>query len=48
MIAVSLGDAATVDLLLKRGADRGLKDTDGKTALDLAVNSDVRAKLTAM
>jgi uncharacterized protein len=47
MIAASLGDAATVDFLLKRGADRSVKDKDGKNALDLAANADVRAKLTA-
>ena len=47
MIAAALGDAADVDLLLQRGADRTLKDKEGKTALDLAANADVRAKLAA-
>jgi uncharacterized protein len=47
MIAASLGDAATVDSLLRRRADRGLKDKDGKTPLDLAANAEVRAKLKA-
>jgi ankyrin repeat protein len=47
MIAAALGDAATVDVLLKRGADRGLKDKDGKTARDLAANAEVRARLEA-
>ena len=47
MIAASLGDAATVDIILKRGADRTLKDKEGNTALDLAPNADVRAKLSA-
>ena len=28
-----------------RGADRMLKDKDGKTALDLAANEEVRGKL---
>ena len=44
MIAAALGDAATVDVLLKRGADRALKDKDGKTARDLAANAEVRAE----
>jgi hypothetical protein len=33
-------------LLLKRGADRSLKDKDEKSALGLAANADVRSKLT--
>ena len=45
MIAAAQGDAATVGVLLGRDADRALKDKDGKTALDLATNADVRAKL---
>jgi len=45
MIAAGLGDAAVVDLLLQRGADRALQDKQGKTALDLAANPDVRARL---
>jgi ankyrin repeat protein len=45
MIAAALGDAGTVALLLQRGADRALKDEDGKTALDLAANDEARAKL---
>jgi len=47
MIAASLGDAASVDTLLRHGADRALKDKEGKTALDLAANAAVRAKLAA-
>jgi uncharacterized protein len=47
MIAAALGDAATVDVLLKRGADRGLKDKDRKTARDLAANAEVKEKLGA-
>ncbi|MGO9399574.1 MAG: ankyrin repeat domain-containing protein [Xanthobacteraceae bacterium] len=45
MIAASLGDAPTAALLLQRGADRTLSDKDRKTALDLAANDEVRAKL---
>jgi hypothetical protein len=30
---------------MRHGANRALKDKDGKTALDLAANADVRAKL---
>ena len=45
MIAASLGDAATVGVLLQRGADRSLKDKEGKTAADLAANTEVRARL---
>jgi uncharacterized protein len=45
MIASALGDASTVALLLQRGADRTRKDKDGKTALDLAANDGVRARL---
>jgi len=36
-----------VALLLQRGADRTLKDKDGKTALDLAANDEVRERLKA-
>jgi ankyrin repeat protein len=47
MIAAELGYSPTVDLLLKRGADRTLKDREGKTALDLAKNAEVRERLAA-
>ena len=47
MIAAALGDGSTVALLLQRGADRTLKDKDGKTALDLAANDEVRERLKA-
>ena len=47
IIAAELGYAPTVDLLLKRGADRTLKDREGKTALDLAKNTEVRERLAA-
>jgi ankyrin repeat protein len=46
MIAAELGYAPTVDLLLKRGADRTLKDREGKTALDLA-KGEARERLAA-
>jgi uncharacterized protein len=42
------GDRASLDLLLKRGADRGIKNNDGKTAADIARergNQDVAALL---
>jgi ankyrin repeat protein len=45
MIAAALGDGSTVALLLQRCADRTVKDKDGKTALDLAANDEVRGKL---
>jgi len=47
MIAAALGNSAIVEHLLQRGADRALKDKDGKTALDLAIDDAVRAKLAA-
>jgi ankyrin repeat protein len=47
MIAARLGYADVVDFLVRRGADRTKKDSDGKTALDLAANSTVRQKLSA-
>jgi ankyrin repeat protein len=34
-----------VDLLLKRGAKRDLRDKNGKRALDLAANEAVRKRL---
>ncbi|CAE7645350.1 ANKS1A, partial [Symbiodinium sp. CCMP2456] len=34
--AAFYGKAAIVEALLKAGADKGLKDNQGKTALDLA------------
>ena len=47
MIAAELGYGDVVELLLARGADRARKDKQGKTALDLATNADVREKLSA-
>jgi ankyrin repeat protein len=45
MIAAGLGHEKAVDVLLARGADRGLRDKTGKTAADLAANEDLRKKL---
>jgi hypothetical protein len=36
-----------VEALLARGADRNIADKDGKRALDLAANENVRAQLAA-
>jgi ankyrin repeat protein len=47
MIAAELGHVAVVDLLVRRGADTGIRDKAGKTARDLASNEALRAKLTA-
>ena len=45
MTAAELGRAAVVDALLARGADRTIMDKSGKSALDLAADESVRAKL---
>ena len=45
MIAAERGDAAVVEFLLSRGADRSVADNGGKRAFDLAANDEVRAKL---
>lgn len=45
MIAAERGHAAVVAALLARGADRTVRDKQGKRALDLAANVDVRAAL---
>ena len=47
MTAAELGHLPMIDLLVRRGADRTLKDKSGKTAFDLAVSEDVRGKLAA-
>ena len=47
MIAADAGHAGIVALLIARGASRSAKDRDGKTALDLAADQEVRAKLAA-
>lgn len=45
MIAASLGHERAVDVLLAKGADKGLRDKTGKSAADLAANSALRKKL---
>ena len=45
MIAAELGHAAAVDVLLARGADKSLKDMQGKTAGDLTSLTALREKL---
>ena len=40
MIAADRGNVDAVELLLKRGARKDLKDTSGKTALDYALERD--------
>jgi uncharacterized protein len=45
MIAASLGHEKAVDVLLAKGADKGLRDKAGKTAADLATNDELRKKL---
>jgi ankyrin repeat protein len=45
MIAAELGHTAAADLLVSRGADRSLRDKDGKTAADWARDDALRAKL---
>ena len=47
MMAAEIGDAAVVETLLARGADRALRDGQGKTALNLTNSADVRTKLSA-
>ena len=45
MIAAALGHTTAVDLLLARGANKTLRDKDGKTAADLADGEALRTKL---
>ncbi len=45
MIAAGLGHATAIELLLARGADKSLRDHDGKTAADLASDAALRKKL---
>jgi ankyrin repeat protein len=45
MLAAMLGHTAAAEALLARGADRTLKDKDGKTASDLASGTALRAEL---
>lgn len=48
MIAAELNHAAAVDLLLARGADKTIKDKQGKTASDLTSLTALRDKLAAV
>jgi len=47
MIAAELNHAIAVDLLLAHGADRGLRDKQGKSAADLTSLTVLREKLAA-
>ncbi len=47
MIAAELNHAAAVDLLIARGADKSLKDKEGKRASDLTSLTALRDKLAA-
>jgi ankyrin repeat protein len=47
MIAAELNHAAAADLLLARGADKSLKDKQGKTAADLTSLTALREKLAS-
>jgi uncharacterized protein len=45
MIAAALGHTTAVDLLLAHGADKALRDHEGKTAGDLSADARLREKL---
>jgi ankyrin repeat protein len=47
MIAAELNHAVAVDLLLARGADKSLRDKQGKSAADLTSLTVIREKLAA-
>ena len=47
MIAAELNHQAAADLLLARGADKSLRDKQGKSAADLTSLTALREKLTA-
>jgi ankyrin repeat protein len=47
MIAAELNHEAAVDLLLARGADKSLRDKQGKSAADLTSLTALREKLAA-
>jgi uncharacterized protein len=47
MTAAELGHSGIVDLLLRRGANRTLKDSQGKSAADLTTDTALREKLAA-
>ena len=46
MVAAKLGHVEVVEMLIDRGANPRMRDTDGSTAFDLAANDDVRQILT--
>ncbi len=48
MIAAELNHEAAVDLLLARGADKSLRDKQGKSAADLTSLTALREKLAAV
>ncbi len=45
MIAAELGHSEIVERLVRRGADRNMRDKSGKRAIDFAANDSVRAVL---
>jgi len=45
MIAASLGHEKAVEILLARGANKGVHDKEGKTAMDLSANDALRVEL---
>jgi ankyrin repeat protein len=45
MVASMNGQTDIVSLLLNRGANPGLKTSDGKTAFDYAGNEDIKSLL---
>ena len=47
MIAAETGHGDMVDLLIKRGADRSLRDKAGKRAVDLASTAAIKQRLSA-
>ena len=47
MIAAELNHTVAVDLLLQRGADKTLRDKQGKSAADLTTLTALREKLAA-
>ncbi len=45
MIASQYGCEEIVEMLLDHNADTGLKDIDGKTALDLSIKKEIKEVL---
>jgi len=45
MIAASLGHEKAVEILIARGANKGVHDKEGKTAMDLSANDALRVEL---